>query len=215
MIWKYLFQIIFSSFCNKMTCFYYFSPKTGGWTLIKRTVISPAIIDAKPSEFITTDDYASISNYSNSFLFPTIDAINKLQKAINFHQLRWYCYKKNQGSVFHVMSKNNSAGHRVLSFFLKSSKKHAEACDSFVRLPDDNSTLSKDCQKWGYNGTSGEINQWGYFNNNGQLRIYRNVTVWVNGRKAFSSSPPGRCWCDDLAGKSSLTDGDIWELYCR
>lgn len=187
----------------------------GGWTLIKRTVISQAVIDAKLSEFTATDHYASISNYSDNFLFPTKDAIQRLQEAINFHQLRWYCYKKTQGSVFHVMTKNNSAGHKVLNFFLKSTKQHAEACDSFIRLTDDNSTLSKDCQRWGYNGTNGEINQLGYFGNSGKLRIYRNVTVWVNGRKAFSSNPPWRSWCDDLAGKSSLTEGDIWELYCR
>ena len=188
---------------------------TGGWTLIKRFIFSPALINAKEGEFTRSNDYSSISNYSNNFLFATRHAVRKLREDINFHQLRWYCHKKTKGSVFHVLTKNNSAGHKVLKYFLQSVKVHAEACDSFIKLPDDNSTLSRNCQKWGHNGTATEVNQWGYFNNKGPMNSYRNVTVWINGGKAFSLNPPSIYWCDDQAGMSSLTEGDTWELYCR
>lgn len=111
------------------------------------------------------------------------------------------------------MTKNNSAGHKVLNYFLKHFRQPAEACGSFTRLPDDNSTLSQNCQKWGYNGTEKEINQWRYFNNQGRRRIYRNVTVWVNEGKAFALSSLWIYRCDDQGDR--LSEGDIWELYFR
>ena len=62
--------------------------------------------------------YSAISNYKDNFLFVSISAIEELRKAVNITQLRFYCFKKEQGSVVHVMTKNSSAGVSVLDYFL-------------------------------------------------------------------------------------------------
>lgn len=187
----------------------------GGWTLLKRTTIPGNLSDFWTKSPVLDRDYNSISNYKDNLLFVSIKGIQKLRQTVSFNQLRWYCFKKKQGSVFHVMTRNNSAGYRVLDYFLKDATTPAAACDSFVRLPDDNSTLSQNCAKWGHNGNTAETNEWGYFSHNGEWRLYRNVCVWTLRRRAFSFRPPSQFWCDDEAGSSSVSQGDTWEVYAR
>ena len=162
-----------------------------------------------------SSNYTFIANYRDNFLFVSINAIQRLSQAVHFNQLRWYCYKKKQNSVFHVMTKNNSAGHRVLDYFLKSARYPATACNSFDRLPDDNSTLSQNCAKWGHNSTHSETNEWGYYSHNGAWRIYRNVSVWSNARRSFSLRPPSDFCCDDETDSTTISHGDTWEVYAR
>ena len=188
----------------------------GGWTLLRRTVI-PANLTAFLAKRATISrNYTSIANYWDSFLFVSIRAIEELRQAVHFSQLRWYCYKRKQGSVFHVMTKNNSAGHSVLTYFLRRNPSHpVEACHSFDRLPDDNSTLSQNCNKWGENTTHSEINEWGSFKNKGELRLYRHASVWVDRKKSFYIYPPLGFKCDGQGGSSSISQGDKWEVYAR
>ena len=117
--------------------------------------------------------------------------------------------------MFHVMTKNNSAGHSVLTYFLKSVLSPVEACGSFDRLPVDNSTLSQNFNKWGEGGNVSEISEWGSVYNRGEMRLYRNVSVWTVERKSFLFRPPFDFGSDDQANASTISQGDIWEVYAR
>ncbi|XP_022780825.1 uncharacterized protein LOC111322054 [Stylophora pistillata] len=188
----------------------------GGWTLLKRTTIPANISYLSTKAMQMVDNYIGISNYTDDFLYVSITGIRELRKAANFHQLRWYCFKKQPSSVFHVMTKNDSAGYKVLDYFLENPNKPATACDSFDTLPDDNSTLSQNCHKWGaFNDTVMEMNQWGSYSHHGTNRIYRLVAEWKSDMRAYSFRPPGQFWCDDHGGKNSLSQGDKWEVYAR
>ena len=127
--------------------------------MLKRTTIPANLSDFWTKTDTLSTDYTSISNYLDNFLFISIKAIEDLRQAIQFHQLRWYCYKKKHGSVFHVMTKNSSAGHSVVDYFLKNPDNPAASCDSFDTLPKDNSTLSQNCAERGDEST----NKWGSF----------------------------------------------------
>ncbi|XP_058961202.2 uncharacterized protein [Pocillopora verrucosa] len=188
----------------------------GGWTLLKRTKIPANLSDLSTKTMQMVSNYIAISNYTDDYVFVSIMGIRELRQAINFHQLRWHCFKKQQDSVFHVMTKNDSAGYKVLEYFLENPSKPATACDSFDTLPDDNSTLSHNCDKWGaYNDTVLEMNQWGSYSHHGANRIYRLVAEWKSDMRAFSFRPPGQFWCDDHGGVNSLSRGDKWEVYAR
>lgn len=188
----------------------------GGWTLLKRTKIPANLSDLSTKTMQMVSNYIAISNYTDDYVFVSIMGIRELRQAINFHQLRWYCFKKQQDSVFHVTTKNDSAGYKVLEYFLENPSKPATACDSFDTLPDDNSTLSHNCDKWGaYNDTVLEMNQWGSYSHHGTNRIYRLVAEWKSDMRAFSFRPPGQFWCDDHGGVDSLSRGDKWEVYAR
>lgn len=158
--------------------------------------------------------YSAISNYKDNFLFVSISAIEELRKAVNITQLRFYCFKKEQGSVVHVMTKNSSTGVSVLDYFLVNTSARAAACGSFVTLPDDNSTLSQNCAKWGHNGVHAEVNEWGHYLRSGDWRLYRFAIRWT-GQKSFSLRPFSQFWCDDEASQNTVSPGDTWEIWAR
>ncbi|KAL9984853.1 hypothetical protein ACROYT_G007192 [Oculina patagonica] len=192
------------------------TPTRGGWTLLKRFTIPENLTEFWTKNAVLDDDYKSISNYTDNFLFVSKSGVKELREAVNMKQLRWYCYKKQQGSIFHVMTKNDSVGYGVLDYFLLSPDMRASACNSFIRLPDDNSTLSQNCAKWGNNGTQAEVNEWGYYSHSGDWRIYREVSRWTAEQKSFSLRPQTQYWCDDEADAvSTVSPGDTWEVYAR
>ena len=154
--------------------------------MLKRTTIPANLSDFWTKTDTLSTDYTSISNYLNNFLFVLIKAIEDLRQAIQFYQLRWYYYKKKHGSVFHVMTKNNSAGHSVLDYVLKNPNNPVAACDSFDPLPNDNSTLSQNCAEWGHD----RKNKWGHSSHHGKWWLYRSVSTWIAESKSFSLRAP-------------------------
>jgi hypothetical protein len=161
------------------------------------------------------DDYRGISKYTNNKVYIKIPAIQKLRSLIGFHQIRWRCHKESLGRIFHIMTTNNSAGYNVLRHFLDSPRLQPPACNSFTRLPDDNSTLARNCLKWGNTGSKVEVNRWGRYSNGGDWRIYNNAIVWENKHYFTFVSP--NYYCDDFTGNAygALNIGDQWELFVR
>ena len=183
--------------------------------MLKRLTIPENSSEFWTKKQVTGRHYTSISNYGDNFLFASSRAVKELREAVNIKQLRWYCYKKQPGNIFHVMTRNNSAGYSALDYFLLSPDVRATACDSFIRLPDDNSTLSQNCVKWGHNGTNAEVNEWGHYAHGGNWRLYREVSRWIAGQKSFSLRPHKQYWCDDEGDPSTVSPGDTWEVYAR
>ena len=146
-------------------------------------------------------------------------ALKKLREVLPFHQLRWYCFKKSRGTVFHVATTNNTAGQQVLDYFLENHDKMATACESFTRFPDDNLTVSQLCHKWGNKGADSDGNRWGTHKNPGNMRIYRNVCKFIDKGVLYScyhAQFPFSLFCDDYTkGRDSISPGDTWELYAR
>lgn len=103
----------------------------GGWTLLRRVIIPKGGLDWKQKE-IQSDKYTCISDYTNNFIAVNGNALYRLKKMISFVQLRWFCFKRARGRLFHVVTTNNTAGHRVLDYFLKWVGHTAEACKSLL-----------------------------------------------------------------------------------
>lgn len=173
--------------------------------MLKQLLVPNDILQLKERDF--SDDYRALSNCSQNSLYVSSKVLKLLRPAMDFQQLRWYCFKKSRGRVFHVMTTNDTAGYHVLEYFFENSDTPATACDSFIRLPDDNSTLAQKCHQWGGG------NQWGSPSTSRKRRIYRNVSTWVAGAKSVSLLP--NFWCDDQGKLPSLSPGDLWRMYVR
>ncbi|XP_048585299.1 uncharacterized protein LOC116601179 [Nematostella vectensis] len=186
----------------------------GGWALVMRIKLSQTG-SISSAERIESSDYHSISNYTNGMVFVKVPAIRQLKAIMPFAQMRWRCHKKNVGRTLDIMTTNDSAGWNVITHFLSDPDIFPAACNSFTRLPDDDSFLAKNCAKWGNSGSATLIDKWGRYSNKGDFRIFNNAIVWEN-EYYFTGTAPN-LFCDDFTGATykETSIGDTWELYVR
>ena len=189
----------------------FFSRCPGGWTLIKRTVLTSS---TPVRDIIIVSDYRMISEQVENRIFDA-NCLTKLKQDMGFDQLRFYCRKKSVGRTFHIMTKNNTLGQNVVRSMIKKFFPLAHACGSYTVMPDDTSILSQNCLKWGYrNGYN--VNQWGsnYPRQNGKTRLFqRSAFAKINGTRHIISYLPTDYYCDDF--RSTVSAGDKFELYVR
>ncbi|KAJ7382432.1 hypothetical protein OS493_035081 [Desmophyllum pertusum] len=120
----------------------------GGWTLIGRFVMKDQ--NSMEDESNTSDSYRTIlPNYNSNKQYLLRNGFKQLKDDMGFTQIRFYCFKKKPGRVFHIMANKNTKGANVVKFFTES-ETMPTVCGSFTRLPDDNSSLAANCDKWGY-----------------------------------------------------------------
>ena len=138
--------------------------------------------------------------------------MNELWTHLPFTQLRFHCSKQYHGRTFHVTTAANSTGEAVVQYFSGQTDVQPDACGSFVRMKDDNSTLAGVCDEWGKENSVYYVGKWGYGNN--QSRLYRypafkkSVNQWL-----ISVGNAGKKYCDDDAAE--LTTGDFWKVFVR
>ncbi|EDO40613.1 predicted protein [Nematostella vectensis] len=176
----------------------------GGWTLVTRK--EPLKRSLGPAFYA---DYRYISTEKLGTVLVKSLAVQKLKSFIGFTQLRWRCRKQSVGRTIDIMTANNSSGARVLVHFLDGVT-FPDACGSFVRLPEDDSILTRNCAKWGSNGTLPE-GEWGKNGLGGPLRLYNYPFFWSGN---FTFSCINSFWYCDDAG-SDQNANDFWELYVR
>ena len=145
------------------------------------------------------------------------NGLTKLKQDMGFDQLRFYCHQKSVGRTFHIITNNNTQGRDVVRSMVVRFLPQVKACDSFTALPDDNSVLSRSCDKWGYkNGREADV--WGtnYAGFQGKDRLYYKSAFWSKGKKkgylsVFIPRPSYRCDSDSPL----LSQGDTFEIYVR
>ena len=86
-------------------------------------------------------------------------------------------------------------------------------CGSYTVLPDDNSTLSEDCSKLGWNGTHAD-GKWTVHWTTTKSRILHPI-LRIGDNLRFRSFPKYRN-CDDWnVEEFSLSPGDTWAIFVR
>lgn len=131
-----------------------------------------------------------------------------LHEDMAFTQIRFYCFKKGRGRVFHIMTNKNSKGTDVVKYFTTSNVMPV-ACGSFTRLPDDNSSLAANCDKWGHP----TLNRWGHADYRKDHRLFSKPMVWalesfyrIHGTTFYK--------CDDKEN-NDLSLHDTWKIFVR
>ena len=163
---------------------------------------------------VESNSYREIlSNHSSNKHYLLRDGFNQLKNDMGFTQIRFYCFKKEAGRVFHIMTNNDAKGANVVEFFTESDTQPG-ACDSFTRLPDDNSTLAKNCDMWGYPTKD----LWGHKTFLNDVRLFLRPFLWVFQHYYalyIQDNHPRGLACDDDKNKADVSVGDTWRIYVR
>ncbi|XP_068706112.1 uncharacterized protein [Montipora foliosa] len=183
----------------------------GGWLLVSKVVMQDS---TPPTQAPLKTSYRGIAS---SHMLLTKTAIKELRTHINFAQLRFHCKKKKPGRTFHIITAANSSGEAVVQYFCGHTDDKPHSCGSFVKMDDDDSTLAKNCDRWGKeNGkVKVTIGKWG-FQNLAEDRLY-NHTVFIAAAQqwllGYNGTFQGRFECDDYF--EGLSAGDFWKIYVR
>ena len=181
----------------------------GGWTAVQKVLFTESNLQLQNSSYPF-----NLSNYGDHRQKLTSTALLQLRNEIGFNQIRFYCHKKKVGTVFHIMTNVNPLGEAVVKYFIDDNlaSTRPQTCGSYTVLPDDNSTLSKDCTALGWNGTHVD-SKWSTHWALGRTRILVPMTIrWHN---MFYSVPLKRN-CDDMGtGEDALSPGDTWSIFVR
>ena len=148
---------------------------------------------------------------------------------MGFDQFRFYCFKKKVGRVFHIKTALNDLGEAAVHAHTLTEIENEDfpkACGSFEYFDDDNSSLSRNCSKWGRVSSDPEfeVNRWGTKQATAANRMY-NLVAQINFDHAvqmISRKPTYEYSCDDpplntvtnLVAKP-LSVGDVWMVYVR
>ena len=111
------------------------------------------------------------------------------------------------------MTKRNQAGEAAVRYLIEDRKiSRPPACGSFEPLPDDNSILAANCNKWGNNVKCSKCNKWGHPKNLYGYRVYNNPIFWEG--KSYVNFNPKSLACDGFRN-APLSEGDKWQLLVR
>ncbi|XP_031570575.1 uncharacterized protein LOC116304918 [Actinia tenebrosa] len=145
----------------------------GGWTQIRDVTLT----GPPTSGFTLYTNYRKISNLG-IYEFVTQPGLLQLKQDMGFTQLRYYCRKASVGRVFHIMTAKNDSGYDVVRYMIEDASSPATACNSFIRLPDDQSLLAANCAKWGFQNGGTNTGTWGHSSYPGTWRPYKYVAFW-------------------------------------
>ena len=176
--------------------------------------MSKLVIDDPSSSVQLSEEtsYRGISNYSKNNMVLKTNAMKQLRTHLSFTQLRFHCNKQ-QGRTFHVTTAANRSGEAVVQYFSGQTRVQPSSCNSFLRMEDDNSKLSAQCEKWGYDGEE-NAGKWGHYNSRGPNRLYNRMAFIYNER--YWRFYNGRQRCDDGGSDiSPISAGDFWKIYVR
>ncbi|KAK3740602.1 hypothetical protein QZH41_009720, partial [Actinostola sp. cb2023] len=132
----------------------------GGWMVIKNITLETTNVLSNVT--VLTETYRGLQDLGRYQWLDT-SALKAMKKDLGFNQIRFYCHKASVGRIFHVMTTLNAKGYDVIRYFLESPNPIVTPCQSFNALPDDNSTLARNCEQWGTTKDASDmlINQWG------------------------------------------------------
>ena len=184
----------------------------GGWLLTSMLVVDSST--SPPAWWTAEPSYRGISNFTNHKMGITVSAMKELRGHLSFTQMRFHCSKQ-QGRTFHVTTAANSSGEAVVQYFSNQTNTLPDSCLSFVRMKDDNSYLSRDCARWGNDGSSSFVGKWGHKSRQGETRLY-DLIAFVATLYHWKTTGRNRL-CDDrsMHGFISLSKGDFWKIFVR
>ena len=186
---------------------------TGGWTQIAN------IQQVNQQSFsLSSIRVDTPSELSNRLLLGENYALSAygLRDFINStgaRQLRVYCSKPSTGRIFHIKSRNNTIGNKILKYFSDvTATELPDGADSFDTLPGDTSYLTSHVQEWRFGSE-----KWGHGTIKTQpMKLYK-ILVYISDSETSSyiykvgmNSTP-KLYCDD---DGTLSSG-VWKYFIR
>ena len=154
---------------------------------------------------------------SSSQTFITTSVMKELRTYLNFTQVRFHC-KKQGGRTFHIATALNSAGEAAVKYLSDPTHVMPDSCGSYLRMNDDNSYLSKSCDRWGREGGIYYVGKWGHeylshWNYGQPANRLFDHTAFVGGLYHWLLGLWDRWECDDF--RVGVSSGDFWKVFVR
>ena len=144
--------------------------------------------------------------------------MKELRTYLNFTQVRFHC-KKQGGSTFHIATALNSTGEAAVQFLSGQTDVMPDSCGSYLRMNDDDSFLSRACDRWGKESGKSQVGKWGhprgfYIHHLGEPenRLFDHP-AFVIFQYNWLLFLMGRWDCDDYDG--GVSSGDFWKVFVR
>ena len=191
-----------------------FSILEGGWTLITNLVLQ----QSRGMYWSLANDYRQIENYKTNKLAISSFALYVLSTQLSFDQLRFFCHKKIPGRTFDIATATNSSGKHVIQYFTAQTDAFPDSCGSYYRLSDDNSTISRQCARWGRQYSKFFVGKWHFEGQPTANRLLDHTAfIAAVGHWIVQQSSTGRWECDDYAGSAeyAVSSGDFWKIFVR
>ena len=161
----------------------------------------------------------SLLGISSNQTFITTNVMKELRTYLNFTQVRFHCKKKAVGRAFHIATALNSTGEAAVQYFSNQTDVMPVSCGSYLRMNDDNSSLSRACDGWGWENKTFLVGKWGiglthYIHQLGlpENRLFDH-SAFVHDKYHWLLHLTNRWECDDLKGE--VTSGDFWRVFVR
>ena len=154
--------------------------------------------------------YRKIDSYRNHNMIIGNSALNELRSRVPFTQLRFHC-NKHHGRTIHMATVTDSTGEAVIQYFTGQTETMPASCGSFVRMKDDNSYLTQQCDRWGQNNDGHFFS--GTWSHQGKRELYDHP-AFIGGLYHWVIRPDQNRWeCDDHFIEPS--SGDFWRVFVR
>ena len=143
--------------------------------------------------------------------------MRELRTYLNFTQVRFHC-KKEGGRTFHIATALNSTGEAAVQYFSNQTDVMPVSCGSYLRMNDDNSNLTRSCDRWGKEGGIYNVGKWGheYVSHqnvgNPENRLFDH-SAFVGALYHWLLFLLGRWECDDY--RVGVSSGDFWRVFVR
>ncbi len=137
-------------------------------------------------------------------------------------QFRIKCKLPAKKVSLHLMTSVNASGRAVVDWLTAKSNVRPYACQSFERLQDDTSYLSRHCNAWENQDGDGTTGKWGRTREQriplaindrliDHLMSIRHIVHWNLFNQILYAN---RFECDNFAG-DRIGEGDTWQIFVR
>eukprot|EP00794_Sanderia_malayensis_P012897 gene12897-14225_t len=174
----------------------------GGWTRVAHV-------------YSTTTDRGNLSlrvSYLNKLNFAEnlnfvmkTGALQELQNKIAFKQFRFKCKSHEKNSTIHIKTNNST----VVDYLVGRSNVQPNACGTFTRLADDNSYLTRNCEKW---GLPIGIKKWGIPSETDKILAFH--PFFEDTVAHWTLIEQGRFECD-TGMNSGISVNDFWDIFVK
>ena len=148
--------------------------------------------------------------------------MKELRTYLNFTQVRFHC-RKHGGRTFHIATALNSKGEAAVQYLSDPTHVKPDSCGSYLRMNDDDSFLTRTCNRWGKESGQFYVGKWGHGGTSylhdsywdfgdPEKRLFDN-TAFVAHSHHWLLGLMDRWECDDF--KVGVASGDFWKVFVR
>ena len=156
----------------------------------------------------------SLLGISSNQTFITTSAMKELRTYLNFTQVRFHCKKQGE-RTFHIATALNSRGEATVQYFSGQTNVMPVSCGSNLRRNDDDSLLTRACNRWGNNQNGKSGHEPGFYYH--YLRYPENRLfdhpAFVYDKYHWLLYLTNNWYCDDV--QAGVSSGDFWKVFVR